>query len=115
MRGAPRVRTCRPGCERSEVAPHAATDNRPAGLAFRRRFGQTRAVTASEQEPRGHAEPHGNADPDGHAEPHGHADAAGEQMHSELDAIQERLRVLKRKLDARESVVSLESDIAQGD
>jgi hypothetical protein len=48
-------------------------------------------------------------------EPHGHAEAAGEQMHSELDAIQERLRVLKRKLDARESVVSLEDDIAGGD
>ena len=48
-------------------------------------------------------------------EPHGHADGAGEQMHSELDAIQERLRMLKRKLDARESVVSLESEIAQGD
>jgi hypothetical protein len=46
---------------------------------------------------------------------HGHAEAAGEQMHSELDAIQERLRTLKRKLDARESVVSIESDIAEGD
>jgi hypothetical protein len=40
---------------------------------------------------------------------HGHAEEAGEQMHSELDAIQERLRALKRELDARESVVELES------
>ena len=48
----------------------------------------------------------------------GHADEAGAQMDSELDAIQERLRVLKRKLDARESVISVEGDddpIASGD
>ena len=38
----------------------------------------------------------------------GHAGEAGEQMDSELDAIQERLRALKRELDARESVVELE-------
>ena len=37
-------------------------------------------------------------------------------MHSELDAIQERLRALKRRLDARESVVSLDDpEIAGGD
>ena len=48
-------------------------------------------------------------------EPHGHAEEAGEQMHSELDAIQERLRALKRKLDARQSVVALETEIARGD
>jgi hypothetical protein len=39
---------------------------------------------------------------------HGHASEAGDEMHSELDAIQERLQALKRELDARESVVSLE-------
>lgn len=31
-------------------------------------------------------------------------------MLSELDAIQERLRALKRKLDARESVVSIDDE-----
>ena len=36
-------------------------------------------------------------------------------MGSELDAIQERLRTLKRRLDARESVVSLDHEIASGD
>lgn len=37
-------------------------------------------------------------------------------MESELDAIQERLRALKRRLDARESVVSLDDPaIASGD
>ena len=41
---------------------------------------------------------------------HGHAAEAGEQMDSELDAIQERLRALKRELDARESVVSLDGE-----
>jgi hypothetical protein len=49
---------------------------------------------------------------------HGHAEEAGEQMHSELDAIQERLRVLKRKLDAREAVIEVDGDddaIAGGD
>jgi hypothetical protein len=46
---------------------------------------------------------------------HGHAGEAGEQMHSELDAIQERLRALKRKLDARESVYAVEGEIASGD
>jgi len=40
----------------------------------------------------------------------GRADQAGEQMHSEIDAIQERLRALKRELDARESVVELEDE-----
>jgi hypothetical protein len=29
-------------------------------------------------------------------------------MHSELDAIQERLRALKRRLEARESVITLD-------
>jgi hypothetical protein len=46
---------------------------------------------------------------------HGHAAEAGDEMGSELDAIQERLRALKRKLDARESVVSLDDEIADGD
>lgn len=41
---------------------------------------------------------------------HGRAEEAGEQMHSELDAIQERLRALKRRLDARESVVTIDED-----
>jgi hypothetical protein len=36
-------------------------------------------------------------------------------MHSELDAIQERLQTLKRKLDARESVYAIEGEIASGD
>ena len=48
----------------------------------------------------------------------GHADGAGEQMNSELDAIQERLRALKRKLEAREAVISVDGDddpIASGD
>jgi hypothetical protein len=37
-------------------------------------------------------------------------------MGSELDAIQERLRTLKRRLDARQSVVSLDdAAIAAGD
>jgi hypothetical protein len=49
-------------------------------------------------------------------EPHGHAAEAGDEMGSELDAIQERLRALKRRLDARESVVSIdEAAIAGGD
>jgi hypothetical protein len=49
---------------------------------------------------------------------HGHADEAGAQMDSELDAIQERLRALKRKLDARQAVISVDGDddpIASGD
>jgi hypothetical protein len=49
---------------------------------------------------------------------HGHAEEAGEQMHSELDAIQERLRTLKRRLDAREAVIDVDGDdraIAGGD
>jgi hypothetical protein len=49
---------------------------------------------------------------------HGHAEEAGEQMNSELDAIQERLRALKRKLDAREAVIAVDGDkdeIASGD
>ena len=36
-------------------------------------------------------------------------------MHSELDAIQERLRSLKRRLDARQSVYAIEGEIASGD
>ena len=36
-------------------------------------------------------------------------------MHSELDAIQERLRALKRNLDARQSVYAVEGEIASGD
>jgi hypothetical protein len=38
-------------------------------------------------------------------------------MHSELDAIQERLRALKRKLDARQSVAEVMADpeMARGD
>ena len=47
-----------------------------------------------------------------------HASGAGEQMSSELDAIQERLRDLKRRLDAREKVIAVESSevaIASGD
>ncbi len=39
---------------------------------------------------------------------HGRADEAGEQMNSELDAIQERLRALKRRLDAREAVIAVD-------
>jgi hypothetical protein len=39
---------------------------------------------------------------------HGRAEEAGDQMHSELDAIQERLQALKRKLDARESVITVD-------
>jgi hypothetical protein len=35
-------------------------------------------------------------------------------MSSELDAIQERLRVLKRNLDARRSVVAIDDEIAAG-
>jgi hypothetical protein len=46
---------------------------------------------------------------------HGHAEEAGAQMHSELDAIQERLRALKRKLDARQSVYAVEEEMASGD
>ena len=46
---------------------------------------------------------------------HGHAEEAGKQMDSELDAIQERLRALKRKLDARESVYAIEGEMASGD
>ncbi len=36
-------------------------------------------------------------------------------MGSELDAIQERLRTLKRRLDARRSVVAIDEEIAGGD
>ena len=36
-------------------------------------------------------------------------------MHSELDAIQERLRSLKRRLDERQSVIALEGEMASGD
>jgi hypothetical protein len=42
------------------------------------------------------------------------AEEAGEQMNSELDAIQERLRALKRRLDAREAVVELDAREATG-
>jgi hypothetical protein len=45
----------------------------------------------------------------------GHAEEAGEQMHSELDAITERLRQLKRRLDARESVYDVKDEVATGD
>jgi hypothetical protein len=65
-------------------------------LAFGRRFRQTRAVV-------------GNGDP---------AVEAGDQMGSELDAIQKRLRDLKQRLDAREKVIEVESaadSIASGD
>ncbi len=48
-------------------------------------------------------------------EPHEHAAQAGEQMHSELDAIQERLRALKRRLDERRSVIAIEGEMASGD
>ena len=41
---------------------------------------------------------------------HGQASQAGEVMHSELDAIQERLRALKRELDARESVATVDGE-----
>ena len=64
----------------------AATDN--GGLAFRARFGEN-----------------GSVDPQ-----HARAEEAGEQMHSELDAIQERLRSLKRKLDAREAVIEVDDE-----
>jgi hypothetical protein len=47
--------------------------------------------------------------------PRGHAAEAGDEMGSELDAIQERLRTLKRRLDARESVISMDDEIAAGD
>jgi nitrate reductase assembly molybdenum cofactor insertion protein NarJ len=40
---------------------------------------------------------------------------AGEQMNSELDAIQQRLRKLKRRLDERESVYAMEAEMARGD
>jgi hypothetical protein len=46
---------------------------------------------------------------------HEHAGEAGDQMNSELDAIQERLRSLKRKLDERKSVYELEAEMASGD
>ena len=36
-------------------------------------------------------------------------------MNSELDAIQERLRALKRKLEAREAVIAVDDQIASGD
>jgi hypothetical protein len=46
----------------------------------------------------------------------GHASEAGEEMGSELDAIQDRLRALKRRLDARQSVVAVDDpEIASGD
>jgi hypothetical protein len=51
------------------------------------------------------------ADPESNA----HAAEAGEQMNSELDAIQERLRSLKRRLDARQAVFAIEGEIASGD
>jgi hypothetical protein len=46
---------------------------------------------------------------------HGRAEEAGEQMHSELDAIQQRLRALKRRLDARQSLYAVEGEMASGD
>jgi hypothetical protein len=45
----------------------------------------------------------------------GRAEEAGEQMHSELDAIQQRLRALKRRLDARQSLYAPEGEMASGD
>ena len=66
------------------------------GVSFSARFSQTRGVE----------------------EDRGHAPAAGEEMESELEAIQERLRQLKRRLEARESVVALDDpaeSIASGD
>ena len=68
------------------------------GLAFRWIFRQTRAVEAFSD-----------------SDPREHAGEAGEQMGSELDAIQERLRMLKRRLDARQRVADLEDEIARGD
>lgn len=38
-----------------------------------------------------------------------HASEAGPQMESELDQIQERLRALKRRLDAREKVIEVDT------
>jgi hypothetical protein len=46
---------------------------------------------------------------------HGHADHAGEQMHSELDEITQRLRRLKRRLDARKSVYDVGDELTGGD
>jgi hypothetical protein len=66
------------------------------GLAFLRALRHTRDVAA---------------DPESNA----HAAEAGAQMNSELDAIQERLRSLKRRLDARQSVYAIEGEIASGD
>src|SRR4051794_32397702 len=83
----PSVRGAVGGCNRQPSS----------GLAFRRALRHTRAVEVSD------------------SDPHAHASEAGDQMHSELDAIQERLRALKRKLDARRSVVVIEEDIARGD
>ena len=36
-------------------------------------------------------------------------------MHSELDAITQRLQDLKRRLEARQSVIEIEHEIASGD
>ena len=36
-------------------------------------------------------------------------------MHSELDAIQKRLRDLKRRLEARQAVYAIEHEMASGD
>jgi hypothetical protein len=71
----------------SGVSGRAASDNRRARLAFGACFRQTRGV----------------------------ADSAGDEMGSELDAIQERLRALKRRLDERQSVYALEGEMASGD
>jgi hypothetical protein len=48
-------------------------------------------------------------------EEHAQADEAGAQMNSELDAITARLRLLKRRLDARRSVYEGEDQLAGGD
>ena len=39
----------------------------------------------------------------------GRAEEAGAQMNSELDEIQQRLRALKRRLDAREAVIAVDA------
>ena len=45
---------------------------------------------------------------------HDRAEVAAERMDSELDAIQERLRALKRKLDARVAVIAVDGDEVPG-
>jgi hypothetical protein len=45
----------------------------------------------------------------------GRAEEAGEQMDSELDAIQERLQALKRRLDAREAVIAVDEELGDAE